>query len=201
MRESTTGHVILGVLATIGPASGYEIHQFIRQSVSYFWNESFGQIYPQLKALTAAGSVAPSPQRTRDPRRRQRVRITAAGRRALRSWLERPAAPEQVRVESLVKVFFGHEAAPAVSRAHVAAVAARHLERLALLDRIGGPAVDASAEAPQLVYWLLALRHGHVISRARVRWAGEAERLLAAAERGGNPAVLAEWRALMKENV
>lgn len=200
MRENTTRYVILGVLATIGAASGYEIRQFIRQSVSYFWNESFGQIYPQLTALRVAGLVAPVADKTGDARRRQRFRITAAGRRALRLWLEKPAQPEHVRVEFLVKLFFGHEGAPATSRAHVAALAARHRERLALLSRVGGPAVDADADAPQLVYWLLALRHGEVISRARVRWAEEAKRLLEAAERGGNPAVLSTWRAILKED-
>ena len=201
MRESTTGYVILGVLATIGPASGYDIHQFIRESVSFFWSESYGQIYPQLKALRAAGLVSPLARHTRDARRRQRVRITPAGRRALQAWLDKPARPEQVRVEFLVKLFFGHEASPGASRAHVEAITARHRERLAALDRIGGPAVVENAEAPQFVYWLLALRYGQVMSRARVRWGKDAERLLASAARGGNAAVLATWRALMKEDV
>jgi DNA-binding PadR family transcriptional regulator len=198
-RASTTGHVILGVLATTGPASGYEIRQFIRQSVSYFWSESFGQIYPELKVLLAAGHVAPVRDAGGQSRRRRRFRITPAGRRALRAWLETPAQPEHVRVEFLVKLFFGHDAPPNANRAHIETIATRQRERLALLDRLGAaPALAASADAPQLVYWLLALRHGLVISRARLRWAEEARQLLDAADRGGNPAVLTAWRALMK---
>lgn len=223
-RESTTGFVLLGVLATTGPASGYEIRRFIQQSVGHFWSESYGQIYPQLKALEASGLVEPvdsggsvAAARTKgttaakratsaksesraSERGRKRVRITNAGRRVLKTWLEAPARSERVRVEFLVKLFFGHEASPAASRAHVQAVAKRNRERLDFLERIGGPAVADDAGAPQLVYWLLALRHGLVISRARVRWSEEAVRLLDAAERGGNRALLTTWRNLMKEN-
>jgi DNA-binding PadR family transcriptional regulator len=199
-RESTTGYVILGVLATTGPASGYDIRQFIRQTVSHFWNESFGQIYPELKSLVAGGLIAPAGKPgSGHARKRQRFRITAAGRRELQAWLDTPAQPEHVRVEFLVKLFFGHDATATANRAHIAAVAARHRERLALLDRFGAPAaLEESAGAPQLVYWLLALWHGHVVSRARLRWTEEARQLLDAAERGGNTAVLAAWRALLK---
>jgi hypothetical protein len=99
----------------------------------------------------------------------------------------------------LVKLVFGHDAPPNANRAHIETIATRQRERLALLDRLGAaPALAASADAPQLVYWLLALRHGLVISRARLRWAEEARQLLDAADRGGNPAVLTAWRALMK---
>ena len=46
--------VLLGLL-TIEPMSGYDLGQTIRASVGHFWNESYGQIYPNLKKLAAAG--------------------------------------------------------------------------------------------------------------------------------------------------
>jgi hypothetical protein len=77
-------------------------------------------------------------------------------------------------------------------------VVSRNRQRLAMLDGLSGPGVEADANAPQLVYWLLVLRQGQVISRARLRWAADANRLLDAAARGGNHAVLTVWRTLMK---
>jgi DNA-binding PadR family transcriptional regulator len=200
MRESTTGFVILGVLATIGPSSGYDVRQFIEQSVSHFWNESFGQIYPELKRLRREGLVAPVSETPEPGRKRQRFRITPAGRRALREWLAAPAQPERVRVEFLVKLFFGHESGPAANRQHVEALAARHRERVGRLRQVGELVVTENPEDPQLVYWLLALRHGQVISEARVRWSREAARLLDAHERGGSRAVVAAWRVMLRED-
>ena len=37
--------------------SGYDLGQNIRGSVGFFWNESYGQIYPNLKKLAAEGLV------------------------------------------------------------------------------------------------------------------------------------------------
>jgi hypothetical protein len=42
--------VLLGLLA-IEPMSGYDLGLTIRASVGHFWNESYGQIYPNLKKL------------------------------------------------------------------------------------------------------------------------------------------------------
>ena len=51
-RSSSSKEVLLGLLA-IQPMSGYDLGQNIRTSVGHFWNESYGQIYPNLKALAA----------------------------------------------------------------------------------------------------------------------------------------------------
>jgi PadR family transcriptional regulator AphA len=48
--------VLLGLLA-IEPMSGYDLRQTILASVGHFWNESYGQIYPNLKKLADGGFV------------------------------------------------------------------------------------------------------------------------------------------------
>ena len=40
--------ILLGLLA-IEPMSGYDLGVTIRASVGHIWNESYGQIYPNLK--------------------------------------------------------------------------------------------------------------------------------------------------------
>lgn len=37
--------------------SGYDVKQFLESTIAHFWNESYGQIYPTLKALEAEGLV------------------------------------------------------------------------------------------------------------------------------------------------
>ena len=56
-RSSSTSEALLGLL-TIEPMSGYDLGLVIRDSIGHFWNESYGQIYPNLKRLAAEGLVA-----------------------------------------------------------------------------------------------------------------------------------------------
>ena len=51
-----TAKALLGLLS-IGPMSGYDLRQLIPWSIGQFWNESYGQIYPALKQMTADGLV------------------------------------------------------------------------------------------------------------------------------------------------
>ena len=54
---SPTARVILGLLAW-NPRTGYEIKQITDRSTRFFWGASYGQIYPELRRLEAAGSSA-----------------------------------------------------------------------------------------------------------------------------------------------
>ncbi len=56
MELSPTAYVILGMLS-FGPKSGYEIKGLVDKSTRFFWAASYGQIYPELKRLAAAGLV------------------------------------------------------------------------------------------------------------------------------------------------
>lgn len=58
MAKNRSRYAILGAL-TIRPMSGYDIRQFFAKSVSHFWDESYGQIYPILKGLHSEGLVSP----------------------------------------------------------------------------------------------------------------------------------------------
>src|SRR5437868_9617560 len=53
---SGTALAVLGLLA-LRPRSGYEIKQTIDKTTRFFWNASYGQIYPELRRLAAAGLV------------------------------------------------------------------------------------------------------------------------------------------------
>ena len=76
---STTIYAVLGLL-NIEPMSGYDIRQNLEESLSYFWSESYGQIYPTLRKLEAARLIAPVKQAASETRRRKLYTVTAAGR-------------------------------------------------------------------------------------------------------------------------
>jgi DNA-binding PadR family transcriptional regulator len=198
-RESTTRYVILGVLSQLGPASGYEIRSHILQSVGHFWHESFGQIYPELRRLSAAGLIAPTGRGTAGVRGRRRYQLRAEGRRLLQDWLARPASAERLRSEYLLKLFFGRTSGIEPSRAHAAAAQRRHGELHDQLRALVPAILVDDADSPDLVYSLATIRHGLLVSDARRRAAEESLQLLEAHASGGNRAVLAFWRALERK--
>ena len=106
---SPTARVILGLLS-FQPRTGYDIKQVTDRSTRFFWGASYGQIYPELRRLEAAGLVdSRSEPRGRVPRRV--YELTEDGRLAFESWLSEPGDQYEVRDEGLLKLFFG-EAMP-----------------------------------------------------------------------------------------
>src|SRR4029078_13686489 len=88
---SPTARVILGMLR-LGSRTGYDIKQKIEISTRFFWGASYGQIYPELKRLAAAGLV----EAAQDPRggvKRTAYRLTPAGAGVPPEWVHDPGPP------------------------------------------------------------------------------------------------------------
>jgi DNA-binding PadR family transcriptional regulator len=155
---SNTAYVILGFLAA-RPRTGYEIKQATDYSTRFFWATSYGQIYPELRRLRAAGLVT-SERDDAGGRKRTRHRITAAGRRELRRWLAEPAQATELRDEKLLKLFFtasagNEEASRRAGGEILAARAAEHAEKSERLRELE-PRVLAGGNPFQLA----VLRYG-----------------------------------------
>ena len=56
MELSATAYVILGMVSREA-RSGYEIKALVDGTTRFFWAASYGQIYPELKRLAAAGLI------------------------------------------------------------------------------------------------------------------------------------------------
>jgi PadR family transcriptional regulator, regulatory protein AphA len=168
MELSPTGRVILGMLSP-GPRSGYEIKAFTDRSTRFFWAASYGQIYPELRRLEAAGLIEgePSPQ---GARRRTVYRLTEEGDRELRAWLARPPEVYELRDESLLKLFFVG-AAPEHARETIEQMRAVHEEKRERLLDIE-PVAKAAAGTNPFPY--LVLRHGLAFTEFNLRWCDEA---------------------------
>jgi DNA-binding PadR family transcriptional regulator len=139
MQLPPTACVILGMLDW-RPMSGYEIKSLVDTSTRLFWAASYGQIYPELRSLAAAGLIEgkASPQ---GGRKRHVYRLTAAGRRELRAWLDADPAVFEMRDEGLLKLFFS-ASRPETALGTLQAKRRHHLEvaeRLAEIERTGKP--------------------------------------------------------------
>src|SRR5216683_1242764 len=163
-RGGTTPNALLGLLS-LGSMSGYDIRQLIPRSIGHFWSESYGQIYPGLKRLAAAGLVEKKTQRQKGKPDRHVYSLTPEGRAHLQEWLKLPVAEEVPRSELLLKVFFGAHVLPSVSREHVSAVLERHEAALKMYGAMAKKLKMNEASDPQLPYWLMTLKGGKVHRR------------------------------------
>ena len=140
MELTNTSYLLLGMVA-LGPLSGYDIKQMADGSTRHFWQISYGQIYPELKALEKAGMVQGA-EAARGSRQRTLHQLTGTGTEALTDWIsDSKVSPVELRDEMLLKLFFsdtvGKEARIELARS----MARRHR------DAAGGL---ASQEPPHL---------------------------------------------------
>jgi PadR family transcriptional regulator AphA len=171
-RSSSGPEILLGLL-TIAPMSGYGLRQAICGSVGHFWNESHGQIYPNLRRLAAEGFVKGRTQRQKGKPARRIYSITEKGRDRLRSWLKVPPQPEIPRNEMLLKLFLGEQTSPDVLIGYVEDVARRSRTVLETLLPAVREGIHARQSYPAAPHWKLVARHGQLLARARLRWAEE----------------------------
>ena len=175
---SPTARVILGMLK-LGVHTGYEIKKAIDTSTRFFWGASYGQIYPELKRLRAAGLV-----RAKDEPRGQVKRtvysLTAAGEKALHEWLtDTETFTFEMRDEGLLRLFFGD----ALSREEIVANLRAQIGFLDLvLARFREIEVLASTgfAAEDQLYPYLALQYGIGLITWMRGWFAHTERQLAA---------------------
>jgi DNA-binding PadR family transcriptional regulator len=107
---SPTARVILGLIR-LGARTGYDIKQTVEVTTRFFWNASYGQIYPELRRLEQAGLVESEPD-PESSRKRTLYNLTPAGERTLHEWLTGPGDLFDMRDEALLKLFFGDLLAP-----------------------------------------------------------------------------------------
>ena len=130
MRQ--TDYVILGLLSE-QPLSGYQIKRIVDIRFKFFWSESFGQIFPALKALAAQGLIEEHSAAQPNARTQRMYQILPAGRQALANWLKLPVEKESLRLEILLKTYFSNYAAPETMLQHLNAFEESHRQQLHLL--------------------------------------------------------------------
>ncbi len=170
-RSSSSMEVLLGLL-TIEPMSGYDLGQTVRTSIGHFWNESYGQIYPNLKKLAAAGLVTGKTEKQKGKPDRQIYSITKKGRERLAAWLKVEPQPEIPRNELLLKLFFAVQADPEDIAGFVERMAR---SEGATLKKLNGLEEEIAKlhRYPDAPYWKMVLRFGQLELEVHQRWAEE----------------------------
>ena len=98
--------VILGLLSH-DDLTGYDIKKQIDGSIRFFWKGSFGSIYPALAELEKQGSVRRLKGNDSGGREKIIYSITGQGKEILRAWVRDEKASNDLKYETLMKLFFG----------------------------------------------------------------------------------------------
>ena len=168
-RPPSTPFAILGLLRT-GPRSGYDIRQETTTGLGHFWSESYGQIYPALRALAAKGLVRRRSERRTGRRARIVYTITPKGREALRRWTLVPPRPTPPRNELLLKLYFGRQESATAHAAWLRRLANDETDRLNRVRRLRQQLVLGQIDQPNPRLWMITLEHEERMAEARIAW-------------------------------
>jgi PadR family transcriptional regulator AphA len=173
-KENKTKYAILGVLSR-APMSGYDIKKLTDRSISHFWNENFGHIYPVLKRMEDERLISRDVHQTPGRPDRSVYSLTAEGKAALDAWLTREPEDPPNRIELLLQLFFS--SALPLSDIIVKVQNERRLseERLAVFGAIDQHIREyhsdrGPGDAP---FWLITLNFGIHRARAVIAWCDE----------------------------
>lgn len=176
MRQ--TEYVILGLLSE-SPLTGYQMKQLIDIRFRFFWNESYGQLYPTLKDLKQRGLIEETEtQEASDARAQKTYRICELGMEALRLWLQQPVEKETVRLEILLKMYFSNLTEPEVMAEHIKLFQTSHEKELQILN-LFRTELEAIAEVdPNHPHVLRVIDFGLKVNQAYVDWSRETIKFL-----------------------
>ncbi len=119
-RKNKTRYALLGML-TYQPMSGYDMKRMSDHSISHFWNENYGNIYPVLKKMKSESLVTMSKEEREGSPARKVYTITDTGRGEFSKWMAAPPEPGILREELLLQIFFGQWTSPDVIKEKIKA--------------------------------------------------------------------------------
>ncbi|HEX2850049.1 MAG TPA: PadR family transcriptional regulator [Acidimicrobiales bacterium] len=108
LRLTPVSYVVLGLIATNGPSTPYDLKAAVARSIGYVWSFPHTQLYAEPGRLASAGLL--KERREEGGRRRRLFSLTPSGRRALDRWLRDPVEySREIRDLGLLKLYFsGH---------------------------------------------------------------------------------------------
>ncbi|HKM35926.1 MAG TPA: PadR family transcriptional regulator [Lachnospiraceae bacterium] len=167
--------VILGLLSH-EPLTGYDIKKRIDESLSFFWNGSYGSIYPTLSKLTESGYVIKN-EANDNGRDKLMYSITDAGKDVLLKWLKGPVIKDELRYETLLKLFFGGELGKQGTLEHIKRFEDKIKLELCTLQMYEENLRRVLDEADHK-YYLLTVMFGIETYKGYLKWCDNARKLL-----------------------
>lgn len=123
-------YIVLGLLAFMGPMSGYDIKRAFDHMLLPMWGAAHSQIYKELRRMEGLGWVTMEREEQETRPDRKVYYMTAKGQEALAEWQTQSPDGLQLRDELLLKLLFGTFAPPGALAANVRESIMHHEQRL-----------------------------------------------------------------------
>ena len=174
--EKRIDYVILGLLSH-EELTGYEIKKRMDTTLKYFWGASYGSIYPTLSELVERG-LATKRAGSENKRNKQIYTITDNGRQYLKEWLALPAEKDELRYETLLKIFFGNNSGTLQAISHIDAFQEKIEREIPYLQSAEKSLERCVGDDAAHKYYLLTVQLGLKTYRAYLEWCKEAKEFL-----------------------
>jgi DNA-binding PadR family transcriptional regulator len=169
MKQMQNHFILLGFLK-IQPATGYELKKMIDESVSHFWNESFSQIYPTLAKMEREGLVESELKPQSGKPDKKIYTITDYGSGLLDEWLRSEVHMPKVKLEILVKLFFGFFVSKEDVLRQIRLFRKTNMELLEQMNGIEREVKQETESDPDMIFPLFTVKYGQAHYRASVEW-------------------------------
>jgi DNA-binding PadR family transcriptional regulator len=126
--------VILGILMN-GSKSGYDIKKDFETVFSYFYDASFGSVYPALKVMEKEGLIKKETF-IQDAKPNKHVySITDKGKEVFHTYLCSPVSKDIVRSDISTRLFLGQYAEPELVVSWITSVIRQYEESLRIIEQ------------------------------------------------------------------
>ena len=174
-RERKIDMVILGLLSH-EELTGYDIKKRIDGAISFFWKGSFGNIYPALKDMENRGMITKSDTSV-GGRERTTYHITESGKDMLGMWLKDEQASNELKYETLLKLFFGGAQSREVTVRNIEVFEEQIKKDIETLKTYCNT-LEKSLDDEDHIYYYLTASFGVESYEAYLKWCVKAKKML-----------------------
>lgn len=174
--------VILGLLAH-EDRTGYDIKKQIDQGIHFFFKGSFGSIYPALNDMEKQGLVqrvsGKKSKAARPSSNREKIfyHITESGLATLRKWLVDEQASNEIKYETMLKLFFGNVEGPEIAIRNIEVFEKQIRSSLEILQFYKSNLEKVLDDSDHLYYYL-TVTFGIDTYEAYLKWCAKAKKML-----------------------
>ena len=172
--------VILGLLFH-EDLTGYDIKKRIDTAIGFFWKGSFGNIYPALADMEKQGLVVKKESgkgKSKDSGREKIFyHITKTGTEYLRQWISDEHAANELKYETLLKIYFGGSADALTTLRNIEVFEEQTKQNLSLLYMYRDNLKKVLSKEDH-VYYYLTVTFGIDTYEAYLKWCSKAKKLL-----------------------
>ena len=177
MKKSIVEYGILGMVSK-EPMTGYDINKRVKSRMNAFWGISYGQIYPTLGILEKDGYIIKKVEINENRPNRKVYSITDKGIEKLQEWLLKPAEPESVKIEALLKVAFGEHVPEKAIIKHIEEFKIRNVSNLEKAILLEKELKTQLKKNEKYFYSLLTVLLGKNLHKASIEWADNAMKII-----------------------